>query len=258
MSDISASAIQSLRARTGVSISAVKDALVEAGGDEEKAIEILRKRGIAQAAKKADRAQGEGLVFLKEEGNKCAVCILRCETDFVARDDNFNATGQKIVEVLFSEGMDAAKNQAEATVPDLVQKLGENITIDDMHVIEAPVAGSYLHSNHKIGVIIGLEGSSKEVARDIAMHAAAMSPRYVHPEEVGVDVLEKEREIWREQMSKEGKPENMWDKIMMGKEKKFREENAITKQAFVKDPSKTVEQHLEGGKITSYIRVSVA
>lgn len=256
--DISASSIQSLRARTGVSISAVKDALVEAGGDEEKAIEILRKRGIAQAAKKADRAQGEGLVFHKEEGSKCAMMILRCETDFVARDDGFQAVGRKLVEELFSAGLDAAKNLASETVPELVQKLGENITADDMHVIEAPVLGSYLHSNHKIGVIIGLEGSSKEVARDLAMHAAALSPRYVHPEEVGADVVEKEREIWQEQMKKENKPEAMWDKIIAGKEKKFREENAITKQSFVKDPSKTVEQHLDGGKITTYVRISVA
>jgi elongation factor Ts len=255
--NISAAAIQSLRSRTGVSISAVKDALVEAGGDEEKAIEILRKRGIAQAAKKADRDQAEGVVFMKEEGNKCAMMILRCETDFVARDDNFRKTGQAIVEALFAHGMDAAKKEAEAHVPELVQKLGENITAEDMHVIEAPVIGSYLHSNHKIGVIIGLEGSSKDVARDIAMHAAALSPRYVHPEEVGTDVLEKEREIWKEQMKKENKPEAMWDKIMMGKEKKFREENAIMKQAFVKDPSKNVEQHLGGGKITTYVRVSV-
>ncbi len=256
--DISASSIQSLRARTGVSISAVKDALVEAGGDEEKAIEILRKRGIAQAAKKADREQGEGLVFLKEEGSRVAMFILRCETDFVARDENFGKTGEEIVSVLFSDGMDAAKAKAAELVPELVQKLGENITADDMHAIEAPVIGSYIHSNRKIGVIIGLEGSTKDTARDIAMHAAALSPRYVHPEEVGEDVLEKEKEIWREQMSKEGKPEAMWDKIMMGKEKKFREENAITKQNFVKDPSKTVEQHLDGGKITTYVRVSVA
>ncbi len=256
--DISAASIQSLRARTGVSISAVKDALVEAGGDEEKAIELLRKRGIAQAAKKADREQGEGLVFLKEEGSRSVMCILRCETDFVARDENFAKTGEAIVTALFADGLDAAKAKAAELVPDLVQKLGENITADDMHAIEAPVIGSYLHSNRKIGVIIGLEGSTKETARDIAMHAAALSPRYVHPEEVGEDVLTKEKEIWQEQMKKEGKPEAMWDKIMMGKEKKFREENAITKQSFVKDPSKTVEQHLDGGKITTYVRVSVA
>lgn len=256
--DISASAIQSLRNRTGVSISAVKDALVEAGGDEEKAIEILRKRGIAQAAKKAEREQSEGLVFMKEEGSKCAMLVLRCETDFVARDENFQKTGERLVDTLFTSGMDAAKEEAAKLLPELVQKLGENITVDDMHAVEAPVVGSYLHTNKKIGVIIGLEGSTKEVARELGMHAAAMSPRYVHPEEVGNDVLEKEKEIWSEQLKKEGKPEAMIDKIMLGKEKKFREENAITKQAFVKDPSKTVEQHLDGGKITTYVRVSVA
>ncbi|HVW67292.1 MAG TPA: translation elongation factor Ts [Candidatus Peribacteraceae bacterium] len=258
MSNVSAAAVQSLRARTGVSISAVRDALEEAGGDEEKAIELLRKRGIAQAAKKAAREQSEGLVFLKEEGSKAAMFILRCETDFVARDTNFHAVGKEILDALFAQGMDAAKSTAEKKVPDLVQQLGENITIDDMHVIEAPVVGTYLHSNSKIGVIIGLDAGSKDVAKDISMHSAALNPLYVHPEEVGMDVLEKEKEIWREQLKKEGKPEAMWDKIMMGKEKKFREENSIVKQAFVKDPSKTVEQHLGDAKITTYVRVSVA
>ncbi len=254
---ISASAIQSLRARTGVSISACKEALEEANGNEEKAIEILRKRGIAQAAKKAAREQSEGLVFLKEQGAKAAVLVLRCETDFVARDDGFQAVGNALATTLLEKGMDAMKKEAEMQLPELVQKLGENITVEDFHVIEAPVLGTYLHSNAKIGVIIGLDGSTGDVARDISMHAAALSPRYVHPEEVGSDVLEKEKEIWREQLKKEGKPEAMFDKIMMGKEKKFREENAIVKQAFVKDPSKTVEKHLGDAKITAYIRVSV-
>jgi elongation factor Ts len=257
MSPVTAAAVQSLRLRTGVSISAVKEALEEAGGDEEKAIEILRKRGIAQAAKKAARDQAEGIVFMKDEGSKAAVLILRCETDFVARDAGFQATGKELVETLFAKGIDAVRSEAEQKIPDLVQKLGENITIDDMHVIEAPIVGSYLHSNSKIGVIIGLDGGSKDVAKDISMHSAALSPLYVTPEEVGQDVIEKEREIWREQMKKDNKPEAMWDKIMMGKEKKFREENSIVKQAFVKDPSKTVEQHIGAAKITAYVRVSV-
>lgn len=254
---ISASAIQSLRARTGVSISACKEALEEAGGDEEKAIEILRKRGVAQAAKKASREQSQGLIFQKEEGSKCAMLALRCETDFVARDDGFQKAGEELVQKLLSEGTAAAQAHASSILPELVQRLGENITSEEMHVVEAPVLGSYLHSNRKIGVIIGLDGSTKDVARDIAMHAAALNPRYVHPEEVGQDVLEQEKEIWREQIKKENKPEAMWDKILMGKEKKFREENAIVKQAFVKDPGKTVEQHLGDAKITTYVRVAI-
>jgi elongation factor Ts len=258
MSTVSASAISSLRARTGVSILACKEALEEANGDEELAIELLRKRGISQAAKKAAREQSEGLVFLKEEGSKAAMLILRCETDFVARDEGFRAAGNAILEVLFSKGMDSAKAEAEQKVPELVQKLGENITVDDMHAIEAPVIGAYLHSNAKIGVIIGLEGGVRETARDIAMHSAALSPLYITPEEVGMEAIEKEREIWREQLKKDNKPEAMWDKIMMGKEKKFREDSSIMKQNFVKDPSKTVEQHLGEAKISAYVRASVA
>ena len=257
MSPITAAAVQSLRARTGVSITAVKDALEEAGGNEEKAIEILRKRGISQAAKKAAREQGEGLVFMKEEGSKAAVLVLRCETDFVARDAGFQSIGSNLIEMLFSKGMDAAKAEAEKTIPELVQKLGENISVDDMHSVEAPVIGTYVHSNSKIGVIIGIDAGTKEAAKDVAMHSAALNPLYVSPEEVGMDVLEKEREIWREQLKKEGKPEAMFDKIMMGKEKKFREENSIMKQTFVKDPSKTVEQHIGPAKITAYVRVAV-
>ncbi len=257
MTEISTTAISSLRVRTGVSILACKEALVEANGDEEKAIELLRKRGIAQASKKAARAQAEGIVFMKEEGNTSAILALRCETDFVARDSNFVATGEKLVEALFAEGSEGARKLSERIVPELVQKLGENISLEEMHVVEAPVIGSYLHTNRKIGVIIGLDGGTKEIARDIAMHAAALSPAYVHPEEVGADVVEKEKEIWREQLKKEGKPEAMWDKIMIGKEKKFREESALVKQAFVKDPSKTVAQHVGEAKITTYARIAI-
>ena len=257
MSTVSPAAISSLRIRTGVSILACKEALEEAKGNEEQAIEILRKRGVMQTAKKAARAQAEGLVFLKEEGSKAAMLALRCETDFVALGDDFKNAGTELLATLFQKGSDAAKALAEKMLPALVQKLGENISLEEMHVVEAPVLGSYLHLNNMIGVIIGLDGGTKEIARDIAMHAAALNPRYVHPEEVGTDVLDKEREIWREQLKKENKPEAMWDKIMMGKEKKFREENAIVKQAFVKDPSKTVEKHLGDSKITMYARISI-
>jgi elongation factor Ts len=257
MSPVSASAIQSLRARTGVSISACKEALEEAGGDEEKAIEILRKRGIAQAAKKASRDQAEGLVFVKEADGKAAIVLLRCETDFVARDSVFQEVGQAIVDALFADGEAAGKAVADEKLPALVQKLGENITLGEAHLVEAPIVGTYLHSNKKIGVVIGLDGGSMEHARDAAMHAAAMNPQFSHPDEVTGDAIAKEKEIWREQLAKEGKPEAMLDKIMMGKEKKFREENALLTQPFVKDPSKTVGAYLADAKLKKYIRVAV-
>lgn len=257
MSPVSASAIQSLRIRTGVSISACKEALEEAGGDEEKAIEILRKRGIAQAAKKASRDQAEGLVFLKEQPGKVAIVLLRCETDFVARDDVFQETGEAIVTALFEKGEAAGKAVADEKLPVLVQKLGENITVGEAHLIEAPITGSYLHSNKKIGVVVGLDGGNADQARDASMHAAAMNPQFASPEEVSNEAVEKEKDIWREQLKKEGKPEAMFDKIMMGKEKKFREESALITQAFVKDPSKTVGAYLGSAKVTTYIRVAV-
>lgn len=257
MSNISAAAVSSLRARTGVSILACKDALEEAGGDEEKAIEILRKRGIAQAAKKAARDQAEGLVFLAEDGAKAAILLLRCETDFVARDDNFQSVGKTLVDVLLKQGVDAAKTESEKHLPELVQKLGENITLGDVQLVEASTLGTYLHSNQKIGVVIGLEGGTKDQARDVAMHAAALNPLYARPDEAPTDLLEKEREIWKEQLKKEGKPEAMFDKIMIGKEKKFREENALLTQAFVKDGGQTVEQYLGDAKLKSYVRVAV-
>ncbi len=255
---LSTESISKLRARTGVSILACKQALEEAKGDEEKAIEILRKQGIAQAAKKAARAQSQGCVFTVISERKAALVLLLCETDFVARDSNFQEVGNGIAREAFAKGPNAAKVLAEKSIPELVAKLGENISVAECHLIEAPVVGVYVHGNGKIGVAIGLEEGSKDLARDAAMHAAAMNPLYAHPEEVSSEAIAKEREIWAAQLAKEGKPPAIQEKIMMGKEKKFREENALTTQPFVKDPSKTVGQYLGTAKVVQYVRVAVS
>lgn len=254
---VAPSAVSSLRTRTGVSILACKDALEEAQGDEEKAIEILRKRGIAQAAKKSARDQSEGLVFLAEAPGKAALLMLKCETDFVARADAFQALGTEFARTLLENGAAAMQAVAAQKIPDAVQKLGENIAIGENHCVEAPILGCYVHSNRKIGVAIGLQGGTRELARDVAMHAAAFNPQVVSPDDVPAALVEKEQDIWRAQLKKENKPEAIWDKIMLGKERKFREENALLKQAFAKDPSKTVEQVLAGAKVIHYIRLSV-
>ena len=236
---------------------AVKQALEEAHGDEEKAIEILRKRGQAQAVKRAEREQNEGSVFVEHTEKKAALVFLACETDFVARDETFQSAGKKLAKTALAQGAEAAKTEAASVVPELVNKLGENISLAEIHVVEGSTLGVYVHSNSKIGVVIGLEGGSSEIAKDVAMHAAAMAPQVVSPDEVKNEAVEKEKEIWREQLKKEGKPEAIWDKIMMGKEKKFREESSLLKQAFAKDTQKTVEQYLGGAKVMSYVRVSV-
>lgn len=257
MSNSPAQAVASLRARTGVSIMECKKALEEAGGDEEKAIEILRSKGQAQAVKKAGRDQSEGSIFIKDDGSKAAVLHLLCETDFVARNDDFQALGNELVELLFTEGQAAFDAVIEQKMTDAVQQLGENISLGETHIINEGTIGAYLHSNSKIGVVVSLDGGDAELAKDVAMHAAAMSPLYVSPEEVTDEEVAKEKEIWKEQLASEGKPVEIMEKIMEGKEKKFREENALLTQEFVKDPSKTVQGHLNGASVKTYVRVAV-
>ena len=257
MTTVAASDVASLRQRTGVSMMECKKALDEAQGDEEKAIEILRKRGIAQAAKKAARDQFEGLVFLAQDTGKAALLMLKCETDFVARDENFRRAGAALAATLLEKGDAALQAFAEKTIPELVQKLGENISVGEARLVSGATLGTYLHTNSKIGVAVALQGGTVAMARDVAMHAAALNPLVVSPAEVQAEKVEKEKEIWREQLKKEGKPEAMFDKIMIGKEKKYREENALLKQPFVKDPQKTVEQYLGDATVQTYVRLAV-
>jgi elongation factor Ts len=257
MSAVTAEAVQQLRARTGVGIVAVKQALEEAAGDQEKAIELLRKRGLAQAVKKAGREQSEGGIFIAESAGKAALVILKCETDFVGRSDAFQSLGQSLAEELAKAGAAKAKAAAESKLPEAVQKLGENISLGETLEVGAPVIASYVHSNRKIGVIIGMEAGDAAKAKDVAMHAAAMNPTYLHPDDVPPEAIAKEKEIWNEQMKGDKKPPEIQEKIMLGKERKFREENALVKQAFVKDPSQTIEKYLGGSKIIAYHRVAI-
>ncbi len=256
MANISASSVASLRSRTGVSILECKKSLEEANGDEEKAIDLLRKRGEAQAVKKAERDQGEGYIFVSHEDGKVSIVLLRCETDFVSRNPDFQTFGKELSDLALKEGEDAVKN-ANDKITTAVQQLGENISLGDVHVVEGSTLGSYVHTNGKIGVIIALDGGSTEIAKDVAMHAAAMNPEYVSPEEVPTEAVEKEKEIWKEQLAQEGKPAEIVEKIMIGKEKKFREESALIKQAFVKDPNQTIEQYLNGATVVNCLRVAV-
>jgi len=256
MSEISASDVAALRARTGVSILECKKALEEAGGDEEKAIELLRKRGAAQAVKKADRDQTEGYIFSAETDGKVAIVLLHCETDFVSKNPDFQTFGQELADLALSDGADAVK-AAEEKISDAVQKMGENVSLGDVQVIEGSTLGAYVHTNGKIGVVVSLEGGNEETAKDIAMHAAAMSPEFVSPDEVSTEAVDKEKEIWKEQLASEGKPAEIMEKIMEGKEKKFREENALLTQPFVKNPEQTIQQLLGDASVASYTRLSI-
>lgn len=253
---ITAAQVNDLRKRTGISMMACKKALEEAGGDEEKAIEVLRKKGAAKAAEKADRATSEGIIVTKVDSDKAVIVKLSCETDFVAKNEEFVAIANKAADKALESGVEAAKSEAEPAIKELFAKLGENMSIE-VDLIEGEGVGGYVHTNSKVGAIVNLASKDAEKARDIAMHITAMNPEVISPEDLPEDVVIKEREIWAEQLKNEGKPAEIIGKIMVGKERKFREEAALIKQSFVKDGEKTVEQYLESNSVTSFIRESV-
>jgi len=253
---ITATQVNELRKKTGISMMQCKKALEEAGGDQEKAIEILRKKGAAKAAEKADRETSEGIVITKVEGDKAVIVGLYCETDFVAKNEEFVAVANKAVETALRSGVEAAKSEADPVLKELFTKLGENMSIE-VDVIEGKGLGDYVHTNGKVGAIVALSGPDADKARDVAMHVTAMNPVVVSPDDLPEDVVIKEREIWSEQLKNEGKPAEIVDKIMQGKEKKFREEAALIKQSFVKNGEQTVEEYLVDNAVTSFVRKSV-
>ena len=253
---VTAEQVAKLRARTGSGILDAKNALDEANGNEDLAIDILRKKGKAQAVKKADRVQSEGAIFIASDGKKAALVQVRCETDFVGRSEVFVKFGQDLADKLLKEGKSAFDAYAAEKVPAAVLELGENISLGDVKEVAAPVLGTYVHSNRKIGVVVGLDTGTAEQASDVAMHGAAMNPTYVRPSDVSQEAVLKEKDIWKDQMKDDKKPAEILEKIMIGKEKKFREENALTTQAFVKDQNITVEKMLGSAQIKEYVRVS--
>ncbi|KKP38353.1 MAG: translation elongation factor Ts, elongation factor Ts [Candidatus Peregrinibacteria bacterium GW2011_GWF2_33_10] len=252
--------IKKLRDATSVSISLCKKALEDSNGNEEKAIEYLRKQGAMKAASKAERATNEGTIAIKIKNNKIAIVKLACETDFVAKNENFKTLAQ----ILAEKTLEGKKPEdMKDDINDYVVKVGENIQILDATIIEADSSmssysiGSYIHSTGKLAAIAILDGGDKELSKDICMQIAATNPQFISPDEVSADLIHKEKEIWRDQLKKENKPEAIWDKIIIGKEKKFREENALLTQEFVKDPEKQVKDILGNVKIVKMMRVSL-
>lgn len=254
---ITAQDVKTLRDRTGVSMMECKKALTESEGDMDKAIEILRKRGIAKAEKKADRGTGNGTIAAAIVGDKAAIVQVFCETDFVARNEDFVALAKKIAEIAAEKGEETAKSEAESLIKEGVLKLGENIQLGDIKLVEGSELDFYIHSNGNFGVVISTEEVEEEPRHDIAMHIAAMNPEVINPEEITQDLVDKEKEIWKEQLATEGKPADIIDKIMMGKEQKFRAEKALMTQDFVKDPDQKISDVVGDGKINTFIRLAI-
>ena len=243
MTNISASQVKELREKTGLGLMDCKKALEEASGDLDLAVEELRKTSGLKASKKSSRSAADGLIGIKSLEGKSFMVEINCETDFVARDDSFNSFMQEVLEIVSSNRDKSLEELLEAGIEEkrekLVQKLGENIVVRRITASEdsADSSGFYLHSNNKIGTIISLKGGTEEVAKDIAMHAAATDPMAISPSDIPQDVIEKEREIYKAQSEESGKSEDIVEKMIEGKIGKFLSEVSLTEQDFVKDPS---------------------
>ena len=284
MANITAAMVKELRTKTGAGMMECKKALVEANGDTEKAVEVLRKKGLANADKKGSRNAAEGVVNIEiSEDNKVAtISEINCETDFVAKNADFqefvSSTTQHIqkiepldVDTLLNSEFKGAKFEEELKT--IIAKIGENIVVRRFATIKADENGilnGYVHMGGKVGVIVAAACDKPETAeavkdalKDVSMHAAAMAPKYLNPESIPAEDIEKEVEIAKAQLEKEGKPAQVIEKIIPGKIKRFETDNCLTKQEFVKAENKeNVETYLNNiaksvngeAKLVEYIR----
>ncbi len=271
MAAITTALIKELRERTGVGMMDCKKVLTETDGDIEAAIENLRKAGAAAAAKKAGRIAAEGAIVQAQSADGSAVVLVEVnsETDFVAKDDGFKAFATSVAQAAV-DGNPAdvaalnASNVGETTVEEarlaLITKIGENIGVRRFERLEADggTLGAYLHGV-KIGVIVKLEGGDAELAKDVAMHIAASNPTCISVDDMPAELLEKEKDIFIAQARESGKPDNIIEKMIEGRMKKFLKENTLLGQAFVKNPDQSVEQLLSdgGASIVGYSRLEV-
>ena len=276
MAAISAQDVNKLRQMTGAGMMDCKKALTEADGDFEKAIEILRKKGQKVSASRSDRDAKEGSVFIKvSDDRKEAVLIaLNCETDFVAKNDEFQALGKLIADTAYAskpadkEALLNLKTGALSLndkIVELVGKIGEKIEVSEYIHMKGETVVPYIHAGSKLGVLVSLKGINgkdvTEAGKDVGMQIAAMNPVAVDEKSVDRTLIEKELEIAKAQILAEGKPENMVEKIAQGKLNKFFKESTLLHQAFVKDNSKTVAQYLDsvskGLTVAEFKRVTI-
>lgn len=278
MAQITASDVNKLRQITGSGMMDCKNALVEANGDFDKAIEVLRKRGQKVAAKRGDREANEGLVISKTNaaGNHGVITTLTCETDFVSKNAEFNEVANKIADIALKSGSKTLEDlKAQSydgnglTIADkvleMVGKIGEKIDVGVLDVIQADTVVSYNHPGNQVATLVGLNVAGapvSEAGRDVAMQIAAMNPVAIDEAGVSKELIEKEIEIGMELARKEGKPEEMLEKIAQGKLNKFFKESTLLNQAFIKENKQTVAQYLKGVDsnltVTAFKRHSVS
>ena len=260
---ISASQVKELRERTGLGMMECKKALTEAAGDIEAAITNLRKSSGLKAAKKAGRTAAEGLVAVHTDGGNGVMVEVNCETDFVARDDSFAAFTQQVLAAAAANPdagvADLMQGDMDKARTELVQRIGENISLRRVVRIASGFVTSYVHTNNRIGVLVGLASANEALGRDLAMHIAASNPQARSPEEVPAAIINKEKELYAAQAAESGKPAQIIEKMVSGRINKLLAEISLTKQPFVKDTDLSIEDLLKkhGNEVTAYARYEV-
>ncbi len=268
---ISAKEVNELRSQTGAGMMDCKKALTECNGDMQAAIDWLREKGIAKAAKKADRIAAEGLANIYTEGNKAVIIEVNCETDFVTKNEEFvgmiDAIGNAVLksDAKTLEEVNSLEVEGQTVSEFIVSKtakIGEKLSLRRAELItktDSENFGSYLHMGGKIAVLVVVDGANEDVAKDVAMQAAAMKPEYLKKEDVPAEVIEKEKEILKEQAINEGKPADIAEKMVNGRIQKYYKENCLIHQEFVKNGDIDVETYVKnnGGEVKSMIRYEV-
>lgn len=235
--------VKQLRDKTGISIMQCRKALEESSGDMEKAILILKKNSGDIAMKKQDRNAVDGAICVKTSGNKTVLLTLHCETDFVSKNEDFVNVLNTLTEKALNEGIEAMKESSKELIDGIIQKTGEKVELGEVSLIEGTTVGSYVH-NGKIAVVVSLEGANSELARDIAMHIAAMKPEYMSMNEINEETKNTMLGIFTEELANVDKPEEIKKKMLEGKLNTFFKEKTLTEQAFIKNGDETVGQLL--------------
>lgn len=261
--------IKQLREMTGAGMVDCKKALDEAGGDLEKAVEILRKKGIAKAAKRTDRETNEGIIIVgtNDEATEAYMVEVNSETDFVSRNEKFQEFGKNVLDIIKTNKPSSLEEllalpyesaSVQETLETLSGVIGEKLAIKRLAIVSGESVAAYSHLGGRMGVLVSLDQAAKsDLAMDIAMQVAAANPKYLVPAEVSTEELDKEKEIARELLLKEGKPAEMVDKILEGKMGKYYSEVCLTEQEYIKDDKKKVKDILGGVSITKFVRFSL-
>lgn len=250
--------VKELRDSTGVSVMQCKNALEEADGDMEKALIILKKKSSSIAMKKSGRNAKDGIIVILKSIGKSLLLTLHTETDFVAKHEDFTSLAKKLGEIALNEGIEKMREQSLDLINPIVQKVGEKIELGQVVEVTGTTLGNYIHGS-KSGVVVSLKGGTSELARDIAMHIAAMKPIYINNEEISDEDRLKVKEVFEKEVAESDKPEEIKKKMLEGKLSTYFKEQTLTDQSFIKDPNITISKLLENNKATlvSFVRESI-